>query len=122
MSTRSNIIVLIDEQKIVLYHHHDGYVEGVGFDLVERMNRVLYNEWQNADDLLNDLLKDKNDEYEFSTASGLHGDIEYLYEVDCEARTVKGWRMLHDWKLDTMKRDDKEIDVVAAYNKSKKEA
>lgn len=120
MSTRCNIVVLAGEARVVLYHHHDGYVEGVGFDLVERMKNVLKQGWRGADEFLNNLLKDSKDEYEFSTGSGLHGDIEYLYEVDCKVKTVKGWPMHHDWENDTMERGD-EIDVVAAYEAAHKE-
>lgn len=36
MSTRSNIIVEFEGKRELFYHHFDGYLEGVGFDLLIR--------------------------------------------------------------------------------------
>ena len=39
MSTRSIVIVKNYDQEIWLYHHYDGYPEGVGFDLYRRSRK-----------------------------------------------------------------------------------
>lgn len=89
MSTRCNIIVKENGKKVVLYHHHDGYIEGVGADLFNRFNERFSNPnscvyW---DDVVNELVKDAKDEYEVT--SGIHGDIEYLYTIDTKKKTIK---------------------------------
>ena len=86
MSTRCNVIVKAGDQEITFYHHCDGYPEGVGIDLAERMERVMANKWHDADDFLDDLVRDAD--YDFSTVCGLPGDIEYLYKVDCKNKTI----------------------------------
>ena len=91
MSTRCNIIVKDDENKVYLYHHHDGYPSGVGVDLLKKFyKRFKDGNYIYMEDVVNELIKDKNDdEYEYTT--GLHGDIEYVYEIDTSARTIKGY-------------------------------
>lgn len=89
MSTRCNIILedAKTRKRIYLYHHHDGYPEGVGADLarfVAKWNRHYY---YRIEEYANALLKGiesefygrKDDEYELT--SGLHGDIEYCYLI-----------------------------------------
>ena len=86
MSTRCNIIIQeINEKPIILYHHHDGYPQGVGFDLHCRLEQFLDN-WH-ADDIANSLVKDLEDEYEITT--DIHGDIEYLYVIECEQKELR---------------------------------
>lgn len=89
MSTRCNIIVKAKGNKITLYHHWDGYIEGVGQDLVNKLkpffdsNNKCY--WS---DVVNMLVKNKEDEgYEIT--SRIHGDIEYLYTIDTDKKTIK---------------------------------
>lgn len=93
MSTRTNIVIKWGREKIVLYHHHDGYPEGVGADLKLMVKKnYLDNKYQSMYPfyVANRLVKNKygmNDEnYEITT--GLHGDIEYVYEIDCKIKTV----------------------------------
>ena len=81
MSTRCNIIVRGFGQSFTLYHHHDGYPEGVGVDLKKRLaGNSFY-----AAGFANRLIKDPNDEYEI--AGGLSSDIEYLYIVYIGSKT-----------------------------------
>ena len=76
MSTRSTVTVIGEYATIKLYHHHDGYPEGVGFDLMDRFwkDRNEYAKWEfNA--IANALVKDSNDEYEITEYN--HTDREY---------------------------------------------
>ena len=89
MSTRCNIIVKAKGKKITLYHHWDGYLEGVGQDLVNKFKNMFIDNnkcyWIHA---VNMLVKDKTDDgYEIS--DGIHGDIEYLYTIDTDKKTIK---------------------------------
>lgn len=104
MSTRCNIIIKDGESRIYLYHHHDGYPMGVGTEL----QAYLEKEWSTrrywfASSIANELIKgslpypfsdDKKDE-EYEVTFGLHGDIEYCYVINCQARTLRcyaiGW-------------------------------
>lgn len=100
MSTRSEILVKCSFGSCKLYHHHDGYIEGVGFDLYERFfakdgewfNRKNYEGKQiipSASDIVNSLVKDADEEYEITFSN--HIDIEYYYEIDVEKGTLTGW-------------------------------
>lgn len=123
MSTRCNVVVT-DEfgAKIMFYRHSDGYPSGVAPTLGEflrlvKTNRLRDNAEQSAGWLIvlgyeeysqgdygNDLAKMRGNTegtnmsgwkvgaYEPST--GIHGDIEYLYEIDLKAKALKGWH--HD--------------------------
>ena len=88
MSTRCNIIIKKFTNEVVLYHHYDGYPRGVGIDLV----RMFEDDFKKSskiyiDDVVNKLIKNEDDKgYEWTT--GLHGDIEYLYTIDCDAKTI----------------------------------
>ena len=75
----------------MLYHHHDGYPEGVGVDLVNRSKKWKgpfqdRPEWD-IDEVVNSLIKDQTDEYEYTAYN--HVDIEYLYTIDCDTMTIK---------------------------------
>lgn len=92
MSTRCCIKVIqkLGKKKaeVMLYHHHDGYPEGVGADLVNRSKDFgkAEGKWF-IDDVVNSLVKDINDEYEVTLYN--HVDIEYLYTIDCNKMSIK---------------------------------
>lgn len=87
MSTRCNIIIEDQNQKITLYHHHDGYPEGVGLYLYNNIGEKIKTGYWRATDVANMLIKSKDDdEYELTT--GLHGDIEFLYTIDLMTRKI----------------------------------
>lgn len=101
MSTRS-VIRIKEKQygktnKLDLYHHHDGYIEGVGFDLMRRFydkdkkEMYLYDVMQVA----NTLIKDINDEYKATPYR--HADIEYFYEIDINKKTITAWSV-NNWE------------------------
>lgn len=87
MSTRCNIIIKseTDYPDIILYHHHDGYPQGVGYDLYCRLNSIT-GTWY-ATDIANNLVKEADDEYEITC--DIHGDIEYLYTIDCKNEILR---------------------------------
>ena len=95
MSTRCCVkVVKHFENKtaeVMIYHHHDGYPEGVGVDLVKRSKKWKgpfqdRKEWD-IDDVVNSLIKDQTDEYEYTAYN--HCDIEFLYTIDCDTMTIK---------------------------------
>lgn len=81
-----------------LYHHNDGYIEGIGFDLIKRFYNFDKQKFgitgENLDDIVNQLIKDTEDEYQLTIYN--HCDIEYLYEIDVNnnrltAYSVNNW-------------------------------
>lgn len=119
MSTRCSIIIKpewSDGKYIYLYHYHDGNPEGVGANLLNYLMKEWSKGWWYADTIATDLVKGKqpsmyvefegkfpdlkvkrdkegkaifrkDDEYE--VASEIHGDIDYLYVINCKARTLR---------------------------------
>ena len=92
MSTRCNIIIKDRRDRIILYHHHDGYPSGVGSDLKKFL--ATFQDWQIRQHghwkITNDLVKNNaglnDDEYEISPR--LHGDIDYCYVINCVSGTL----------------------------------
>lgn len=95
MSTRCNIkLVPVDatghtqpDGIIWLYHHHDGYPEGVGSELkYQMMMRAPGDVWTAATHLLQCKVRMYDGTSiagcnKFQLTSGQHGDIDYLYEI-----------------------------------------
>lgn len=92
MSTRCNIIIKDYHDRIILYHHHDGYPSGVGSDLKKYL--ATFQDWQIRQhgrwEIANGLVKNKagldDDEYEISPR--LHSDIDYCYVINCVSGTL----------------------------------
>jgi len=79
MSTRANILIT-DAQgnESILYHHHDGYPEGVGREL-QRILRHITDEIEAPESLVSFItLQDPN----YEPTEGIHGDIDYLYTIN----------------------------------------
>ena len=119
MSTRCNIIVKAKGKKITLYHHWDGYLEGVGQDLVNKFKNMFIDNnkcyWIHV---VNMLVKDKTDDgYEIS--DGIHGDIEYLYTIDTDKKTLKYQTVGYDTNYN--QKFSKKRDVVSDLMKIQKE-
>ena len=101
MSTRS--VVRIKESyvneygkkktlKIDLYHHHDGYIEGVGYDLFNRFYDKENKKMNLSCDIMrvvDTLVKDNKDEYMVTPYN--HRDIDYFYEIDINNKTITAW-------------------------------
>ena len=91
MSTRCNVIVKENDGKFFqLYHHHDGYPEGVGADLeeyIEKMDDECLVDGKKFADFLCD--PNHDDEYEYEGTNVCpHSDIEYLYIIDLQKREI----------------------------------
>lgn len=89
MSTRS-VIKIIDAEtnkEVLLYHHLDGYIEGVGFDILKEFYDIETRSMRgrcNVDVLINDFIKNDfvyidDDSYEYTSV--IPADIEYLYTL-----------------------------------------
>lgn len=109
MSTRANIVVT-DESKdeIWFYKHSDGYPEGImplleeflGYvkdgkirDNIEQASGWLIALGQKEYEVSIEHLNEKNNSYSWKVGSiepsiGQHGDIEYLYTIDLESKTI----------------------------------
>ncbi len=119
MSTRACIkikasIRLNDDDKkltecvITLYHHSDGYPEGVGKDLKKYLDEVVsgWADWYSeniATDLVRGAIKDCEGEPDmgYKVAICEHGDCEYGYVIDCDAQTLTCYKLgwgVKPWK------------------------
>ena len=91
---------------IHLYHHHDGYPDGIGAELKRYLSthndyagegeEVLWEADSIAHDLLHGVIKRKDNDtwelesdMEYSVTIGEHGDERYGYLIDCDKRTIK---------------------------------
>ena len=81
MSTRAHIIVKDENEKHYLYHHCDGYPEGVGAELRNIFKDLNDEErFDTADDFC-EWISDYDNGYEYEDY-GLHGDEDYVYVID----------------------------------------
>ena len=89
MSTRATILIKSKKRKeeVRIYHHCDGYPEGVGHDLKEYLKGV---KWWDVYDIANELIKgkcgNKDNGYELTLCQ--HGDEDYAYLIDCDAQEM----------------------------------
>ncbi len=93
MSTRAHIIIEQGETVFHLSHHCDGYPDGVGHDLVELLKEYVAKlkdpyEWS-AGSLWEFIYKE--DEEFHPTKFDISWDQEYVYVIDCNDRTLKGF-------------------------------
>lgn len=82
MSTRCMVKVIFKTKEVNLYHHCDGYPEGVGFCLLKIMDK--FKKTKNRM-IINDMVK-KGD---FEITFGNHCDIEYYYELNFDLEQVR---------------------------------
>lgn len=108
MSTRAHIRIQKGNRAILLYHHFDGYPEGVGADLRDYLSKNFPGRWYD-EEIANSLVKQlhdlKDDGYEITTC--IHGDEEFLYVIDCDSRKVLCYP--HGW-------DDSYNETVLKYS------
>lgn len=83
MSTRSNIKLIDNCGEILLYKHHDGYPEG-GPGMINFLTNWLAKSGKSAEWMANQMIS----ETECEVSSGLHGDIQYYYEVNVETNKI----------------------------------
>ena len=85
MSTRCVVKVINNGRSIDLYHHCDGYPEGVGFCLLKLMKKYSESDYLDANWIVNKMIKNGR----FETTFYNHSDIDYYYEMDFDKREVK---------------------------------
>lgn len=97
MGTRCNIIIKEGRKKYTLYHHLDGYPEGIGRDLKEFLDGWKKWDWYGYD-IANALVKRTGECVNYEISDGIHGDIEYLYIIDCIRKTITCYER-KDWNV-----------------------
>jgi len=83
MCTRANIVIQDGAKRIYLYHHSDGYPDGIGVELDIFMQGRYF---QTAEECAEAIIGIENDNYELTTE--IHGDIEFLYTIDLVKKTI----------------------------------
>lgn len=87
MSTRCHVIIREVEEtdnarylctEHYVYHHCDGYPDGVGSELKKILESCPSYDWET----IMEKILDYSDEYEED--SGIHGDEEYIYDIEAE--------------------------------------
>ena len=93
MSTRCQIKIRYCNQDILLYHHWDGYPENITRELfkAQRVKGSVKWSW-NGDAIVNRLVKDNFDDG-FEIAFNVHTDLDYWYELDCDRKTLRCWKV-----------------------------
>ena len=118
MSTRANIIIRDGYGKLYFYRHSDGYPECTFEDLKEFVNGYksgVYrdNVEQSAGWLITygaiGFQRYEFDQWKvgnYETATGIHSDIEYLYDINLKTRLLTCREVANAW-------DYKEDDLMA---------
>lgn len=117
MSTRCIVAITYNRKTVELYHHCDGYPEGIGFFLAKCMNRYIKEKetrriFHDADFLASHWVAGNDFEITFSR----HCDIEYYYEFNLDKQTVIGMSV-NNWG-ETMEIYEK-FDCLEEYEKNK---
>ena len=93
MSTRAHITIRQKDVVLHMSHHCDGYPSGVGSDLVDLLKSYAASlpdphAWTAGGlwDYIN-----KEDEDYHPVNSGVRWDQEYIYVIDCDQHTLKGY-------------------------------
>lgn len=99
MSTRSNIIVMsVEEDKATyLYHHCDGYPEGVGAHLVARYKNLC--DEIGGEPSFQAVVDRITADSDYEHTDGVHSDIEYLYIVRTDGAEVLCYKV-NNWDGD----------------------
>lgn len=107
MSTRAHIRVTDGTDTFLLYHHHDGYPEGIGIDIKAYLDKIEFfikpkycvDQYPSATCIANAIVKgiysslyeSVDNGYELTTC--FHGDEEYCYLIDCMKRELHCYRV-----------------------------
>jgi hypothetical protein len=106
MSTRANILIKDSHDELWFYRHSDGYPEGTMPTLSEFMRRIVEGEIRNnVSQASGWLIVIGHEEYAeqrekyphiggwkvgaYEPTTGEHGDINYLYVVDLDEKTIE---------------------------------
>ena len=95
MATRSSVLIEVTQdygennlnnglKRMQYYHHWDGYVNGVGLDLIKILLDLQGEEVlkQNLTDVEHFVSSKLNATYERESANDVHTDIEFLYVIN----------------------------------------
>lgn len=106
MSTRAAIIVRDSKSEYNVYHHCDGYPEGVGKEL-ERVYR-------NCDPIDAVEAKKRLLEYssEYRDTNSIHGDEAFIYVVDTDERKIECYSVSGDYFMNASERVIKETEPL----------
>jgi hypothetical protein len=102
MSTRANILIKDSSDFLFFYRHSDGYPECTGESLREFVKGYAEKYRSNVMQSAGWLVIHGNKEYSdnqhngwkvgaYEPTTGSHGDIDYLYEIDLENKTLSCW-------------------------------
>ena len=102
MSTRSQIVIDVAQsysednknngtKRTSFYHHHDGYLNGVGMELIKTLIKLESEEIETIKSLIyftSFLKRNLNCFYEEEPNYEMHGDIEFLYHIKVTKKGV----------------------------------
>jgi len=114
MSTRSQIEVIAHRKHIMLYHHWDGYPEGVGFCLLKLLESIKGKSfYYHYDDIVNRMIRKGN----FEVTFGKHSDIEFYYILNLNKKTVECMEV-NNWnaKMEILRKIDLVYDAEKDVN------
>ena len=107
MSTRANIIIKDGVKNVYLYQHHDGYICGGLGDALTLVCPHYFNKGYSVEEIVKRLVKEQHShklfvsplsEFNIKPTSGIHGDIEFLYEIDIRNKVLLGYERT-DWDI-----------------------
>lgn len=109
MSTRAHIRIYDEGGFIQLYHHCDGYPNGIGKDLKSVLHQIcLYPDYGARDLIQNNLgLNDKA----YMPTTCIHGDEEYVYVIDTRDKTIKCFQHYLDETFEECFKAEREIPI-----------
>ena len=88
MSTRAHIAIKTKEGKFLhMYHHCDGYPDGVGCELSYILSEYQ-GDWDGED--VRKFINENEDDYQL-TDHDVVWDQEYVYIIDCEHKNLSGY-------------------------------
>lgn len=117
MSTRCSVIIIQDESKpldivshdmalpVQFYHHHDGYLSGVGAELFAFMKNGINDEFFS--------LKELPNSYEKEDIGDIHGDWAYFYIVKMNYEKIEFFYLRKFESLRGIEKDDEYIPKTA---------
>lgn len=112
MSTRASIrINAKGEKPICLYHHCDGYPDGVGSELktfVKEYNGC-WDPYFVATTIIKGAYHSLDETYELTPC--IHGDEEYLYVIDCDEKTITGYELGWDESYEDCIKRNKTVEI-----------
>ena len=95
MVTRANILIKDAESEVLLYHHYDGYPEGVGNELLDMMSIAKKEQLQSPKALAEFICQDESYEHEGEDAT-IAPDIEFAYIINLTTKQMEGLNV-HIW-------------------------